>query len=420
MRFVKSEHVARLLAATAVMPKDLQIDNSTNIRGVARTLATQAMTYYTGTETKYVDLAQPMYWWQAGALFGAMMDYSHLTGDTTYDKVIRTALIEQRGPQNDLNTTNHANQMGNDDIAVWSLGILAAAERNFAQKPNTATEIFPSWLSLADGVFKAFVGRWDETACNGGLFWQVYASNPNGVDYKNTIANGGFFQLAARLYRLTGKKEYADWATKIWDWTWKVKMIDHAGYYIFDGASAKEKCAKVTDHGFTYTMGIYLYGAAVMANVTNDQLWLDRAGKIATATNDRYVNHGPDGTKGVLYESACEPIDGCNKDMTFHKGIASRFFWQAGLLVPSLRQTLEDMMRITAQGAASACVGGPTGKECGVKWTINKFEINKKEGNTGLGEVMSVLDAVQGLLVGQGLAKPILTKAQIKDVRLPA
>lgn len=46
------------------------------------------------------------------------------------------------------------------------------------------------------------VARWDNTTCDGGLHWQIYPSNPNGLDY-NSVSNGGFFQVSARLARAT-------------------------------------------------------------------------------------------------------------------------------------------------------------------------------------------------------------------------
>ena len=76
---------------------------------------------------------------------------------------------------------------------------MSAAELKF---PNPGPKD-PSWLSLAQAVFNMQVGRWDPH-CGGGLRWQFNPLN-NGWMNKNTISNGCFFQLAARLARYTKK-----------------------------------------------------------------------------------------------------------------------------------------------------------------------------------------------------------------------
>ena len=55
-----------------------------------------------------------------------------------------------------------------------------------------------------------------------------------GYDYKNSISNGGFFQIAARLARFTGNASYVEWAEKIWDWTEGIGLMSNT-YDIFDG-----------------------------------------------------------------------------------------------------------------------------------------------------------------------------------------
>jgi mannan endo-1,6-alpha-mannosidase len=72
----------------------------------------------------------------------------------------------------------------------------------------------PSWLSLAQAVYKEQIKRWDTSHCGGGLRWQIFPFN-KGYSYKNTISNGGLFQLAARLARYTDDQAYADWADKV-------------------------------------------------------------------------------------------------------------------------------------------------------------------------------------------------------------
>ena len=95
---------------------------------------------------------------------------------------------------------NVTKEEGNDDQAFWAFAVMSAAELKF---PDPGKDK-PSWLALAQAVFNTQVPRWDTQSCAGGLRWQIFFSNP-GWDYKNTISNGAFFQLAARLARYTGK-----------------------------------------------------------------------------------------------------------------------------------------------------------------------------------------------------------------------
>jgi len=55
------------------------------------------MSWYTGNHTgdNPGNLPDPYYWWEAGALFGAMVDYWYYTNDTTYVDVTEQALISQ-------------------------------------------------------------------------------------------------------------------------------------------------------------------------------------------------------------------------------------------------------------------------------------------------------------------------------------
>src|ERR1700753_223684 len=90
---------------------------------------------------------------------------------------------------------------------------MTAAETKF---PNPGDKK-PSWLSLAQAVFNRQAGRWDPIHCGGGLRWQFQFTNPGWMD-KNSISNGCFFQLAARLARYTKNETYTQWANQVFDW----------------------------------------------------------------------------------------------------------------------------------------------------------------------------------------------------------
>ena len=142
---------------------------------------------------------------------------------------------------------------------------MTAAELNFPAPPTGQ----PSWLALAQAVFNLVSGRWDTSSCGGGLRWQIYSFNA-GYDYKNTIATGGFFQLAARLARYTGNSTYADWAEKTWDWMQAMPLLTST-YQVWDGVSVSNNCSNADQIYWTYNVGTLLSGASFMYNYVSNQ-----------------------------------------------------------------------------------------------------------------------------------------------------
>lgn len=59
--------------------------------------------------------AGPYYWWEAGAMFGSLIDYWYYTGDETYNAVTNQAMMFQVGPGNDYMPPNQTADEGNDD-----------------------------------------------------------------------------------------------------------------------------------------------------------------------------------------------------------------------------------------------------------------------------------------------------------------
>ena len=221
------------------------------------------MKYYSGNETGDVpgNLPQPYYWWEAGAVFGGMVDYYYYTGDDQYNKITTEALLFQVGPKRDYMTPNQTKTEGNDDQGFWGMAAMSAAEQKF---PDPSPDQ-PQWLALAQAVFNSQALRWDTEYCNGGLRWQVFTFN-TGYDYKNTISNGCFFNLAARLAMYTGNQTYADWAEKAWDWTESVGFIQTPEYFFYDGGHTPLNCSDINRIQWSYNPAVFLLGAANMYN----------------------------------------------------------------------------------------------------------------------------------------------------------
>ncbi|KAK8059613.1 endo mannanase- GH76 family [Apiospora saccharicola] len=392
--FFKSVHGAAILTGSFVAPKDLNTSDVSSIRSVASTLAYGTMSYYTGNITNTPEtlavFPAPVYWWESGACWGSMLDYQHYTGDTSYHDVITQAILSQVGPNYDFMVPRHFGDEGNDDQAFWS----------FTHSP---------WLTMAENIWNTMVERWNTTTCGGGIAWQIFASNPNGMSYKNSVSNGGLFQLSARLARATGKQTYQDWAQKIWDWSESVGFVD-GNFNVMDGADSKDDCRRVSREMYSYSQGIYLYGAAVLYNHTRgDATWGDRTTRLLAAAGSRYFSPYANAT-GVMFEQMCEISNTCDTDMLSFKAYLSRFLWATTQMMPSTLPTVQALLVPSALAAGQACSGGANGTVCGHRWYVGGYD-----GTTSLGQQMSALEVVQGLLVQE--ATPPLRAGEIQHVK---
>jgi mannan endo-1,6-alpha-mannosidase len=232
------------------------------------------MQYYTGDQPGDVpgNIPAPYYWWEAGAMFGAMVEYWYYTGDDKWNNMTTQALLHQVGDNNNFMPQNQTLSLGNDDQIFWGFAAMAAAELGYPDPPANQ----PQWLSLAENVFNSQATRWDESTCAGGLHWQIFEYN-GGWSYKNTIANGGFFDVAARLARYTGNDTFAEWANKAWDWTNATGLIGPQ-WHIFDGSDSTDNCTAINHVQHAYLPAVYLHGAANMYNIVSIAILLVRTG----------------------------------------------------------------------------------------------------------------------------------------------
>ena len=196
---------ASLLLATTSSAIQLDVNSAASIKSAAKQVASGMIQWYTGGVKGQVVtqipglLPQPYYWWEAGAMFGTLIDYWYYTGDGQFNDIVTKGMLFQVGPDQDYMPTNWSKQLGNDDQAFWGMSAMSAAEYKFPNPPPDE----PQWLALAQGVWNSQQLRWDKEYCNGGLRWQIFTFNL-GYDYKNTPSNAGFMNLGARLYAYTG------------------------------------------------------------------------------------------------------------------------------------------------------------------------------------------------------------------------
>ncbi|KLU83147.1 glycosyl hydrolase family 76 protein [Magnaporthiopsis poae ATCC 64411] len=367
--------------------------NSTDsIKQVSRSITDDLInTFYTGHLPGNTPgiLPSPYYWWEGGALMGALIDYWYYTGDTKFNDLTSQALLAQVGEFNDYMPKAQIMNEGNDDQGFWGVAVMAAAEYKFPDPPKDK----PQWLALAQAVFNTQASRWDNQHCGGGLRWQIFQWN-NGYDYKNTISQACFFNIAARLALYTGNNTYAEWAEKVWDWTYAVGFIDKQKYWIYDGAHIPANCTNIVPYVWTYNSGAFMHGVAAMYNFTTGarrEIWRDRLDRLVDASSVFY-----NGTNNeIMSEVACEPVGLCNVDQQSFKAYLARWMAATTKWAPWTERKLMPRLRTTAVMAASLCTGGSNGRMCGHKW----YE-GTHDGLIGLGQQMSVMEVVVGLMAG--------------------
>lgn len=332
-------------------------------------------------------------------MFGTLIDYWALTKDETYNALTTQGLLHQVGDDLDFMPTNQTRTEGNDDQGFWALAAMSAAENRYPDPPPGQ----PQWLALAQAVFNEYAMRWDTQTCNGGLRWQIFSFN-NGFNYKNSISNGCFFQVAARLARFTGNQTYADWAQKVFDWEMGTSLIT-SDYQIYDGAGVdnNQNCTKPDVIQWSYNAGMYLYGSAVMYNITTGQqqaTWKSHLDGIWNETKSTFFNNS------IMVEQACEGVGLCDTDQQSFKGYLARWMSATTQVAPYTFDSMMPLLQSSAAGAAKACTGSPAsgfngqpGTACGFKWTTGDFD-----GSVGVGQQMNALSAVMYTLTKRAVA----------------
>lgn len=69
------------------------------------------MKYYYGNETGQIPGAFPDKWWEGSALFLALLEYWHFTGDTTYNEELSIGLQWQSGDSGDYMPSNYSSYL---------------------------------------------------------------------------------------------------------------------------------------------------------------------------------------------------------------------------------------------------------------------------------------------------------------------
>jgi mannan endo-1,6-alpha-mannosidase len=362
------------LAATA-SAASLSIASTGSIQSSTASIAANLISYLNPSTGQ---LPSPYFWWEAGGTLNGLLDYWHYTGDASHNSLVTTSLLANVGAGADfLGPLTD----GNDDQGWWALTAMSAAEYNLPT-PSGATP----WLSIAQNVHGEMASRWDMTSCGGGLKWKI-TPGADGYDYKTTISNALFFQLSARLFRATGDQSYADWATKIFLWCRSVNLIDRDTWAVYDGTDDTLQCTQVDHDQWSYNVGVFLYGSAIMQTLSSDPLWATRTNGLLGATKHFFTSDG------IMQETKCEPSATCNVDQLSFKAYLSRYMAATMVVLPSTQATILPLLKSSAGGAAASCGAGPDASTCGMKWNIDNWD-----GTMGVGQQLSGLEVVHGLL----------------------
>ncbi|KAK6533424.1 hydrolase 76 protein, variant 3 [Orbilia ellipsospora] len=275
---------------------------------------------------------------------------------------------------------------GNDDQGFWSIMSMDATEKVFPETKGQK-DLGAGFLEITQTVHNLQVGRWDETTCGGGLRWQINNWN-NNYKYKNTISNGLFFQQSARLAKYTGNVTYADWAEKTYKWLRDKKFIQD-DFYINDGANVPN-CDKFSNEQWTYNYGTIMAGCAAMYNFTDGSArayWKEQIDNVLNATIKTFF----DADTGAIKEIQCQEGYYCNDDQPSFKAYLARWMGYTAQVAPYTYNDIMPRLRKNAQLAAATCVGGSSGRDCGLKWNIGP----QFDGKTGLGEQLSAMEVIQ-------------------------
>ena len=216
-----------------------------------------------------------------------------------------------------------------------------------------------------------------------------------GFDYKSTITNAGFFQLAARLARYSGNATFAAWADKSWDWMQAIGIIDPASFAVYDGAGDAKNCSEVNRAQWSYNVAAAVHGAAAMWNRTRDVAWRNRTAGIVAGAAGTFFGPFPNAT-GVMYERICETADRCDNDQRSFKAYVARWFAKASVMCPEVSFAVRPLLKASAEGAAKSCTG-EKGTTCGTKWYTGAWDRTK-----GPAQQMAALEVIQSLLVETG------------------
>ena len=129
----------------------------------------------------------------------------------------------------------------------------------------------PKYLEKAEALHAYIYSGWSEEL-GGGIFWceQQRVS-------KNTCSNAPATVLCMKLYELTKKPEYLEWAKKTYAWT-KENLCDTTDYVYWDNIALN---GKIATQKYTYNSGQMIQAGVLLYKETGDESYLADAQRTA-------------------------------------------------------------------------------------------------------------------------------------------
>ncbi|KAF1988575.1 glycoside hydrolase family 76 protein [Aulographum hederae CBS 113979] len=379
------------LSFSGAINLDASSDDST--RSAANAIAKDLMSFYNESASNSPPgvFDKKYSWWKSGAAWDTMIDYWYLTDDAQYNSVVQKALKDQAGAAGDFMNPSLVALESNSDQATWGLAALSAAERSFPEPEDSPS---PSWVTLAQTVLEQQASRWDASTCSGGLHWQISPLNL-GYTYKNSLANGLHFELAARLAAFTGNQTHVEWANAAYWWAWNIGLINQSTYSVYDGADSLLACKNIVPVQWSAPAGAFLYGSATMYSMTKSDLWHNRViGHLNAINSTFFYPPGHSTNEPVLFEASCEPENVCTGDQSVYKNTLARSMAWTASLMEETADMIHTLLGSTATAVAAGCTGGDTGSICGKSWLLGRWD-----GTIGFDQELTALSVVQARLV---------------------
>lgn len=271
-------------------------------------------------------------WWNSANALTAMLDYSRLTGSTSYRYVMANTF--------DKNSRGNFTNDYLDDTGWWGLAWVRAFDLTGEQR----------YLDMARRDAE-HMWRYKDDRCGGGVWWKTDKR------YKNAITNELFIKLAASLHnRMGGDTTWLSRADEVWRWFDRSGMINGESL-VNDGLD--DACRNNGQTTWTYNQGVILGGLVELSQAKNDLTLLERARVLAKASS----TNGGLNPNGILREPCESNADSCDRDGPSFKGIYMRNLGE-------LERVLADRPfgSYIAQQAAAIVRGRNSLDQYGVHW----------------------------------------------------
>lgn len=152
----------------------------------------------------------------------------------------------------------------------------------------------PGFLAKAEGVFTLAQSNWDRR--RGGIYWEQHAPGAPDND-KAVVSNGPVVMLGVELYRATGRREYLDWAERIFSWL-RANLVDRSSGLYNDHVDDNVRPEKVGTAKYTYNQGTMVAAMAMLSTVDPAAYPLSQAVELAERSMAYFGAHHSYGQPG--------------------------------------------------------------------------------------------------------------------------